>query len=96
MEQVLGVERVRSTGIGRMGHSIGLRMCEEPSVSENDHTIIRENMVLTVEPGIVLKQAMQKQRDKRIMVHEENLLVTANGASLISVRASQEIPVIRD
>jgi Xaa-Pro dipeptidase len=96
MAQVLGVEQVRSTGIGRMGHSVGLRMCEEPSVGENDHTIIRENMVLSVEPGIVLKQATQKQRDKRIMVHEENLLVTANGAKLISVRTPQEIPVIRD
>ena len=96
MAQVLGVERVRSTGIGRMGHSIGLRMCEEPSVSETDHTIIRENMVLTLEPGIVLKPATQKQRDKRIMVHEENLVVTANGARLISVRASPEIPVVRD
>ena len=96
MAQVLGVERVRSTGIGRMGHSIGLRMCEEPSVSETDHTIIRENMVLTLEPGIVLKPATQKQRDRRIMVHEENLVVTANGARLISVRASPEIPVVRD
>lgn len=96
MAKVLGVEQVRSTGIGRMGHSVGLRMCEEPSIGENDHTIIRENMVLTLEPGIVLKQATQNQRDKRIMVHEENLVVTAKGAKLISVRTPQDIPVIRD
>lgn len=96
MAQVLGLEQARSTGIGRMGHSVGLRMCEEPSIAENDHTIIRENMVLTLEPGIVLKQATQKQRDKRLLVHEENLLVTATGAKLISLRAPQEMPVIGD
>jgi Xaa-Pro aminopeptidase len=96
MAEVLGVEKVRSTGIGRMGHSVGLRMCEEPSVGEHDHTILRENMVLTLEPGIVLKQAGKKQREKCIMVHEENLLVTATGARLISMRTPQEIPVIQD
>jgi Xaa-Pro aminopeptidase len=96
MAEVLGVEKVRSTGIGRMGHSVGLRMCEEPSVGEHDHTILRENMVLTLEPGIVLKQAGKRQREKCIMVHEENLLVTATGARLISMRTPQEIPVIED
>jgi Xaa-Pro aminopeptidase len=96
MADVLGVEQVRRTGIGRMGHSVGLRMCEEPSIGENDHTIIRENMVLTLEPGIILKEAAKTQRDKRIMVHEENLLVTANGAKLISERTPQDIPVVRD
>jgi len=94
MADVLDVQKVRSTGIGRMGHSIGLRMCEEPSVGEHDHTVIRENMVLTLEPGIVLKQAEGKQREKRIMVHEENVLVTPKGAKLMSLRTQQDIPVV--
>jgi Xaa-Pro aminopeptidase len=96
MAHVLGESNVRSTGIGRMGHSVGLRMCEEPSISENDHTTIREGMVLTLEPGLVLKPATRKQRDKRIMVHEENILVTAAGAKLLSIRAPEDIPVIAD
>jgi Xaa-Pro aminopeptidase len=95
MAEVLGVEKVRSTGMGRMGHSVGLRMCEEPSLGEHDHTVIQENMVLTIEPGIVLKPASPgKQREKRTMVHEENVLVTSNGAKLMSLRTSQDIPVI--
>lgn len=97
MAEVLGgVDRARSTGIGRLGHSIGLRMCEDPSISETDNTIIRENMVLTIEPGIVLKPAVGRQRAKRMMVHEENVAVTAKGAKLMSIRTPQEIPVVRD
>jgi Xaa-Pro aminopeptidase len=94
MAEELGLEDVRSTGIGRMGHSIGLRMCEEPSVSEADQTVIQENMVLTLEPGIVLEPARNRQRDKKIVVHEENLVVTANGADLLSLRAPRDIPIV--
>lgn len=94
MADVLGVEAVRTTGIGRMGHSVGLRMCEEPSISETDETVIAENMVLTLEPGIVVKQATTRQRERRVVVHEENVVVTKTGSSLLSRRTPQEIPVI--
>ena len=39
-------------GAGRMGHGLGLRMCEPPSNSPDDETVLEENMVLTIEPGI--------------------------------------------
>lgn len=94
MANVLGVEAVRTTGIGRMGHSVGLRMCEEPSISETDETIMSENMVLTVEPGIVVKHAAARQRERRVVVHEENVVVTKTGSSLLSLRTPREIPVI--
>lgn len=94
MANVLGVEAVRKTGIGRMGHSVGLRMCEEPSISETDETVISENMVLTLEPGIVVKQATNRQSERRVVVHEENVVVTKTGSSLLSVRTPKEIPVI--
>jgi Xaa-Pro aminopeptidase len=97
MAKILGgADQARSTGIGRLGHSIGLRMCEDPSVSETDLTMIQENMVLTLEPGIVLKAAVGRQRAKRMMVHEENVVVTASGAKLMSIRTPQEIPVVGD
>jgi len=94
MANVLGADAIRNTGIGRMGHSVGLRMCEEPSISERDNTVIQENMVLTLEPGIVVRPAGERQREKRVVVHEENVVVTATGSSLISTRTSEEIPVI--
>jgi len=37
------------------GHSLGLDVHETPSISKKDETILEENMVITVEPGIYLK-----------------------------------------
>ena len=37
------------------GHSIGLEVHESPSLSKRDETIIEKGMVITVEPGIYLK-----------------------------------------
>lgn len=37
-----------------LGHSIGREVHEHPSVSSQNHEVLRENMVLTIEPGIYL------------------------------------------
>ncbi len=37
-----------------LGHSVGLAIHEEPRLSPTCHTILAENMVVTVEPGIYL------------------------------------------
>jgi len=37
------------------GHSLGLDVHENPSISKKDETILEENMVITIEPGIYLK-----------------------------------------
>lgn len=37
------------------GHSLGLDIHESPSVSKKDETILEENMVITIEPGIYLE-----------------------------------------
>lgn len=37
------------------GHSVGLEIHENPSLSKRDETIIEKGMVITVEPGIYLK-----------------------------------------
>ncbi|MDR0900641.1 MAG: aminopeptidase P family protein, partial [Methanobrevibacter sp.] len=34
------------------GHSLGLDIHESPSISKKDNTILKENMVITIEPGI--------------------------------------------
>lgn len=37
-----------------LGHSVGLYIHEEPRLSPNEESILRENMVITVEPGIYI------------------------------------------
>ena len=38
-----------------MGHSVGLFIHEEPRLSKKEETILVENMVVTVEPGIYIE-----------------------------------------
>lgn len=75
------------TGGGRLGHGLGIQLTEWPSLVPMDVTPLREGMVLTLEPGLEIAPG-------RIMVHEENIVLTAEGAELLSPRAEAELPVI--
>ena len=70
---------------GRMGHGLGLSLTEWPSLGDRDETVLRAGMVLTLEPGIEIAPG-------RIMVHEENLVLRADGPELLSSRAPAELP----
>ena len=87
----LDVEHAKA---GRMGHSVGLRMCEPPSIHPEDETVLKAGMILTIEPGISFSRAAEDGPEGKIMVHEENLVVTEDGAELLSRRAPPEMPVV--
>ena len=53
------------TDAGRLGHGVGMSLTEWPSLIPDDHTVLEQGMVLSLEPGITV-------RDK-IIVHEENI-----------------------
>jgi Xaa-Pro dipeptidase len=91
MATSLGREAVMGASVGRMGHAIGLNLTEPPSVHPDDSTMIEAGMVLTVEPGIAYATAAG---ERRVMVHEENLVVTEQGAELLSRRAPAAMPII--
>lgn len=74
-------------GVGRMGHGLGMQLTEWPSNMASDHTVITANMVLTLEPSMGLG-------DGKIMVHEENILITDSGPEMLSRRAAPELPII--
>ncbi len=74
--------------VGRLGHGLGLQLTEPPSHRLGDKTVIKENMVLTIEP------AMEYAPGKMI-VHEENIIIQQDVAELITKRAPKEIPVIK-
>jgi len=72
--------------VGRFGHGLGKVMTEHPSNKPIDRTILKLGTVLTIEPSAMYG-------DNKILVHEENLVVTEDGPLLLSRRAPREMAV---
>jgi Xaa-Pro aminopeptidase len=87
MWSVLAAGGATSNDVGRMGHGLGAQLTEWPSLTANDHNPLEPGMVITLEPG------MDFDGDK-LMVHEENIVITESGADLLSKRAAAEMPVV--
>jgi len=87
MRAVIGETDGQGGNVGRLGHGLGMQLTEWPSLADFDDTVIEENMVLTLEPSMGLGHG-------RVMVHEENIVVRANGAALLTSRAAPDLPVI--
>ena len=75
-------------GVGRSGHGLGMQLTEWPSIAAHDQTVMEPGMVMTLEPGIDLEGG-------KIMVHEENILITDTAPVLLTRRAPRELPVLR-
>ena len=73
--------------VGRLGHGLGIELTERPSNTATDATPLKPGMVMTLEPG--MSYAAGKQ-----MVHEENIVITDDGAQWLTLRAEPELPVI--
>ena len=73
--------------VGRMGHGLGMRLTEWPSVMASDQTLLEPGMVLTLEPGLEIAPGC-------IMVHEENIVVRDDGAEFLTKRAAPALPVL--
>ena len=84
---VLEAGGAQGNDVGRMGHGLGAQLTEWPSLTANDHTPLEAGMVITLEPGMEYESG-------KLMVHEENILITDSGAELLSKRAPAELPVI--
>ncbi len=84
MQQVIGQG---GSDVGRFGHGLGMQLTEAPSHIDFDRTVLRENMVLTLEPSMVVE-------GDRIMVHEENIVIRSGAPQLLSRRAPAELPIL--
>lgn len=73
--------------IGRLGHGLGMQLTEQPSHAAFDNTLLKENMVITLEPSL-------NYGDGLMMVHEENIVVRKDSAQLLSSRASYDLPIV--
>jgi Xaa-Pro dipeptidase len=74
-------------GVGRLGHGFGMQLTEWPSHTARDDTVLEPGMVLTLEPGLAFAPG-------KMMVHEENIVIEADGARWLTRRAPRELPVI--
>ncbi|WP_371170647.1 M24 family metallopeptidase [Aliiroseovarius sp. 2305UL8-7] len=87
MQNVIAELGDQGGDVGRLGHGLGMQLTEWPSHAAFDDTVIEDGMVLTLEPSLGYSAG-------RIMVHEENIVVRASGAELLTTRAAPELPVI--
>lgn len=77
----------KCSNVGRLGHGLGMQLTEQPSHAEFDNTVLKENMVLTIEPSL-------SYGDGLMMVHEENIVVGSAGVTMLSTRAVPDLPVL--
>ena len=75
-------------GGGRLGHGLGLQLTEPPSLAAHDATVLRENMVLTFEPVVLLGP-------DRLMVHEEVVVLRENGPEWLTGPAGPDVVAAR-
>jgi len=76
-----------ASGVGRLGHGLGMQLTEWPSLTHFDKTVLKPGMVLTLEPGLSIVPG-------KMMVHEENIVIRENGPELLTRRAPAELPII--
>jgi Xaa-Pro aminopeptidase len=81
----------RSAGWGTAWGSISPSR-EPPSLAPDDTTVLEPGMVLTLEPSLTLPGLGGLAR--RLMVHEENIVVTATGCELLTRRAPSLLPIV--
>lgn len=85
--QVIEAAGFRVRDAGRMGHGLGRNITEPPSNKPDDHTVLEPGATVTIEPMCAFGRG-------KLMVHEENLVVTDRGSLLLSHRAPPEITIL--
>jgi Xaa-Pro dipeptidase len=94
MAESLGRQKAEASPIGRMGHGIGLSLTEQPSIHSADETLLVPGMVITLEPSMSYRVSDTSNASPKLMVHEENIVITDDGYELLSRRAPPEIPLL--
>lgn len=92
MDAVLKPAGQDDTPVGRMGHGLGLDLTEPPSIAAGDETVLEEGMVLTIEPSLVLSAA--SGLPWRLMIHEEDVVISRDGCEVITRRAAPALPIV--
>ena len=86
MNDVLQNAGALGDSVGRYGHGLGLQLTEPPSNTRWDDEVFEVGTVMTLEPGMEFAPG-------KLMVHEENIVITENGAEYLSRRAASKMPI---
>jgi len=89
MDKVLRPDTAAGGGddVGRYGHGLGIQLTESPSHTAWDKTELAADMVLTLEPSVIYDGGF-------LMVAEENIRLTPDGAEWLTTRAPRDLPII--
>jgi len=69
---------------GRIGHGMGLSLHEEPSLAKNSNLVLKEGMVVTVEPGLMFPEWGSVR-------HSDTVVVRKNGIEILTMSESNFI-----
>ncbi len=75
------------SNVGRLGHGLGMQLTEWPSIAMHDRTMLQAGMVMTLEPSVEIAAG-------KMMVHEENILITDGAPEVLTRRAAPDLPII--
>ncbi len=84
MQAVLDAGGALGNNVGRSGHGLGMQLTEPPSNMPGDGTVLQPGMIMTIEPGM-------EYAPGKMIVHEENVVITDDGAALLTKRAPHEM-----
>ncbi len=87
MAGVLEAAGSKGLNVGRLGHGLGMQLTEPPSNMPGDDTPLVPGMVMTIEPGM-------EYAPGKMIVHEENVVISEEGCELLTRRAPRVMPVI--
>jgi len=91
MWPIMQVGGALGNDVGRLGHGLGSDLTEWPSNTATDDTVLEVGMIMTLEPGM---SYLNKSGQVKQMVHEENIVITEEGAQWLSIRAASELPLL--
>lgn len=84
--RIIDSSEYRGTFIHGLGHGVGLEVHDHPALGQGTNMILKENMVVTVEPGIYIKG----YGGVRI---EDDVVVTHDGVELLTTATKELLEV---
>ncbi|BCP55241.1 peptidase M24 [Kaistia sp. 32K] len=81
-----------SNSFGRMGHGMGMTITEYPSIAPDDLTVLKPGMIVKLGPSTIYESHFDGSR--KLMIHEEDTVVTETGCELLTRRQPLSMAVI--